>query len=75
MEWQPIDTAPHEIRILTIDESNYVYISWFGCDPNNENEEKEWLSGDGDDFSCGYYYTPVNPTHWMPLPSPPEREL
>ena len=71
VEWQPIETAPKDgTKILVNGKFNSV-IAWFGADPNNGNEEEEWLSGDGDDFSCGYYYTPVDPTHWMPLPNPP----
>lgn len=75
--WMPIDSAPRDgTRILCWSNELYIkpYIAWWGEDqnkPDDGNEHFEWLSGDGDDWSTGYYYTPVNPTHFMPLPPPP----
>lgn len=85
-EWQPIESAPKDgTHILAWNyESRFnlpPYICWFGQDiicwfgqDMNEHDEnkREWLTGDGDDWSTGYYYTPCKPTHWMPLPQTPK---
>ena len=36
--------------------------------PTEEENEygREWLSGEGDSWSYGYYYTPQNPILWRP---------
>lgn len=71
-QWQPIETAPKDgLKVLVYDESyGLPQKAWFGKDRNDETYEG-WLFGDGDDYSCGMYFTPINPTHWMPLPKPP----
>lgn len=71
--WQPIETAPKDgLKVLVYDESfGLPQKAWFGKDQFNE-EYEGWLFGDGDDYSCGMYFTPINPTHWMPLPKPPQ---
>lgn len=73
--WLDIETAPKDgsyIMCCSLDSDVLPYIAWWGTDPNTRKfNDKEWLSGDGDDFSTGYYYTPVYPTHWMPLHKPP----
>lgn len=79
MKWMPIETAPTDgTRVLVYFHSmanwNHVEIAWFGVDPNDGDDDPCWLFGDGDDFSTGYYYTPITPTHWMPLPEAPNTE-
>ena len=73
-EWRPIETAPKDgTKVLVYDESyGLPQKAWFGKDHFDE-EHEGWLFGDGDDYSCGLYFTPINPTHWMPLPKPPTR--
>jgi len=77
-EWRPIESAPRDgTGILCWSDELYQkpYIAWFGEDLNaGENDGEEWLTGDGDDFSTGSYFTPCKPTHWMPLPSAPENK-
>ena len=76
-QWQPIETAPKDgTRVLVWSDELYLkpYIAWWGVDanhPEHEPDQFEWLTGDGDDWSTGYYYTPCAPTHWQPLPEPP----
>jgi hypothetical protein len=71
LEWQPIETAPKDGTYLLLNTRySEIVIGWFGKDLNIENYNG-WLYGDGDGYSTGYYYNPINPTHWMPLPKPP----
>ena len=64
-EWQPIETAPKDGAVL---------IHWSeqaGFNGNTEVAEQydpgEWASCE----SCGMTWQ-EEPTHWMPLPEPPE---
>lgn len=77
-QWQPIETAPRDgTEILGWNHnSSYLvrpYICWFGKDDYVRGEPR-WLKGDGDSWSTGYYYTPCEPTHWMPLPDAPRKD-
>lgn len=55
-EWQPIETAPKDVWILLYEEG----LIWPG---GFESEESRW--------HCPHPDFDGNPTHWMPLPSPP----
>lgn len=75
-QWQPIETAPKDgTQILGWNKADGYerkpYICWFGKDYNYEDDDALWLKGDGDGWSTGYYFTPCEPTHWMPLPAAP----
>ena len=60
-EWQPIETAPKDGRLIlaatprATDFSGFFVVYWSGPDEN-------WL------YSVGRW---IKPTHWMPLPAPP----
>lgn len=62
MEWQPIETAPTDKEILGFqatpgDHENRMSICWaYVMHPN-----VVWLGHGG-----------LMPTHWMPLPAPPQ---
>lgn len=61
-EWQPISTAPKDgTEIIVFRNDAGVFCAFF-------HEETEcWFSADGlDDI------TDDMPTHWMPLPPPPQ---
>lgn len=62
MEWQPIETAPHNwpllLFFLRLGEETGVY----GI--GNRSPDGLWQYGD-------IAYSAA-PTHWMPLPAPPE---
>jgi len=63
MDWQPIETAPKDGRWILAASTEYaaVKISW-------NFHHKDWARhGDKD-------AEPVlhQPTHWLPLPAPPE---
>lgn len=89
MDWQPIETAPKDgSEILLYREDCGVILGrWIACcefvsngDPSNQFcdagdddgwEEPDWF---GADFIDGYRISNDGvPTHWMPLPSPPEK--
>lgn len=58
MEWQPIETAPKETDVLCfIGNGRFIVAGKFN---------RGWLVYD-DPFGDPYY-----PSHWMPLPEPPQ---
>ena len=83
MEWQPIETAPRDgTEIIAVFSSDYggtqekptVYGPWTAAFRRNK-----WMAS-WDDASVveregywgtDYMETPLDPTHWMPLPEPP----
>lgn len=59
-EWQPIETAPKDgTEILVFDDGAYIVTPWIEGD-----DQSGW-------WDNGFMDPP--PTHWMPLPAPPER--
>lgn len=58
-DWQPIETAPKDgTEVIAYDDG--VYIShWYVTNPQIFG----WWAGDAGG---------INPTHWMPLPTPPK---
>jgi hypothetical protein len=79
-EWQPIDTAPKDVPILV-----HGYEICGQCAPNGPYRRYYSTLGQISSYSgecfdltqpeCGITgqgFMP-HPTHWMPLPEPPER--
>lgn len=80
--WQPIESAPKDGRILLLgyfnSHGNWRTIRgrWY----SQEQIDEEWE--DCDCFPAGWYEEaveaedvncwPTDPTHWMPVPKPPE---
>jgi hypothetical protein len=70
--WQPIETAP------TDNTSVLVYGFWEGELYAKEDQREIWKAHfdhnkwwvDGGEY---YSQSVISPTHWMPLPKPPER--
>lgn len=64
-QWQPIETAPKDgkTHILAYEEGGDIYrAAW-------DAESECWSS------YCGQYVTVTpEPTHWQPLPQPPQQE-
>jgi hypothetical protein len=66
MEWQPIESAPKDGTPVDIWCAGFRYTdAYWGRVAN------EWLDEDGDPIKD---YYGEEPTHWMPLPSPPSRK-
>lgn len=66
--WQPIETAPRDGTWIfgywpTMSITEYPRVIF----ADDHSEHDIWFMPDNLDFGCVY------PTHWMPLPPPPER--
>jgi hypothetical protein len=62
MKWQPIETAPKDgTRVLLHSPSTHTYTGIVASWCLIEERWEEW----------GDYY-PCSPTHWMPIPEPPD---
>ena len=82
-QWQPIETAPKNAEVLVWREDSGPFIAKF-TDPyevipveemERENMEfpddfEEWYSD-----AYGWQEGSERPTHWMPLPPPPQPDL
>lgn len=71
MDWQPIETAPKDGRtILVFDDGEVVTVKW--------RYDDRWGGawGSEDYIQDGSIYDDAliahSPTHWMPLPDPPQ---
>jgi hypothetical protein len=64
MNWQPIETAPREDDLCILawcpDAHGYIVVAW---------QSDDLVKGGG--WFGLEDYTLVHPTHWMPLPEPP----
>lgn len=60
MDWQPIETAPKDGREIILFDPDYFPRS--GFEGRYSAPGANWFSSFG---------SPVEPTHWMPLPEPP----
>ena len=68
MEWQPIETAPKDgTRVLLIDADDAGTVCWGEWSDWDEVPECRDIG----DIGCNGQYD-YQPTHWMPLPSPPQ---
>lgn len=61
--WQPIETAPKDGSEIILFDPDYFQRS--GFEGRYSAPRGNWLSS---------YDSPVNPTHWRPLPAPPAIE-
>jgi hypothetical protein len=72
MTWQPIETAPRDgTRVLVFWAPSIIQISWHEVSYRVINGQ-EWFRRVGwmvDGLTTGEIY----PTHWMPLPDPPDQ--
>jgi len=78
IEWQPIETAPKDGRVVLLfgiwageihgeyDEPTIDIGSWGGGKSDYPGNDW-WHLTTGDNYACW-----MRPTHWMPLPEPPQ---
>jgi hypothetical protein len=63
-EWRPIETAPKDGTAVLVSEGRFCYcVEW--------NEEFDWWAVD-DNKLGPFRLRGAAPTHWMPLPPPPD---
>lgn len=84
--WQSIGTAPKDGTEVILFCPNIKYPlthpwgyeieigSWRVDDGCSGDKEPLWLDNSYNDFSTGYASNPLEPTHWMPLPAPPNEK-
>lgn len=58
MKWQTIETAPKDGTNVLVWDHNESFIAWW------DKRERTWWRRDA--------IIHLYPTHWMPLPNPPE---
>lgn len=61
MEWRPIETAPIAKNVLVAVGKKVTYAALY------EGKKQGWWGYDGSPLK-------TQPTHWMPLPKPPEEK-
>jgi len=73
MEWQPIETAPKDGSVVLLYRGLNVVAGWFV-----RGADYEWYFVDDtrldehENIDPNAYVRDFPPTHWMPLPPPPE---
>ena len=71
-EWQPIETAPKDgtgvLAFALGNPAGYFYgvAMWVNADPDLNPHTP------ADKLSLWWWPYAIRPTHWMPLPAPPE---
>lgn len=79
-EWQPIETAPKDTKnkveyVLITDGHLPDLVVWHGERPERTVNGNKCLAIPEGWFVCsGSRSRILNPTHWMPLPSPPQEK-
>lgn len=76
MEWQPIETAPREsVRILVVSSGRVYCVRWKEEAEHGQTSEKGpgWQLFQCEDSFYSVALEKDEPTHWMPLPEPPQK--
>ncbi len=63
--WQPIETAPKNGLPILVGHAQAVFDAWWSEDAAG------WTDGSTDNYDDPVTF---KPTHWMPLPRPPQHE-
>ena len=67
-KWKPIETAPKDGRLVLVfnNDGNVYQAAW-------STVLEKWIFASADQHGCGCCAGDGDsPTHWMPLPAPPE---
>lgn len=72
MEWQPIETAPKDGKRVLISDGRYVMDAYWSEEASlgQCSRGPAWQVFNCDE-DCWYSIAVTDPTHWMPLPEPP----
>jgi len=65
-EWKPIETAPKDTSVLLYTFFGLIYCGRERYGNLGEPNQREFM------WRCDSSGRYANPTHWMPLPAPPE---
>ena len=69
MEWKPIETAPKEEGVVVlVYEPGLPHFDIFMAEWVHDIVGKRWQQWNTEDPAW------LHPTHWMPLPPPPDRQ-
>jgi hypothetical protein len=75
-EWQPIETAPQDQELLVLRRDGVMHVAKI----SGISDKFGILSADFGNATCTFFF-PIGdnydsdgdvPTHWMPLPEPPD---
>jgi len=80
MIWQPIETAPRDGTEILLSNGKDVAQGWYVHDEGGITEHRDldgnWMDQTESDGYIGWFDVGgcmgPDPTHWMPLPPPPE---
>lgn len=78
MDWQPIETAPKDGRDILVYREGLCYVAVWEQTWQRWMVRTERIPGERDAAVCleqvgfGSMIVARGPTHWMPLPAPPE---
>lgn len=73
-DWQPIESAPKDGTIILIAKGRYVFAAYWSQCPmaTGGSAEYPWVFLDETNGVNGYIGDENGPSHWQPLPKPPE---
>lgn len=71
MEWQPIETAPKDEKILLARAGQWVDIGEWEDDRHAKKPRPYWTAN-REWWAGKMAMREQQPTHWMPLPPPPK---
>lgn len=72
MKWQPIETAPIDKPVIVAVKPT-GWVGWCMAVAFRDSEnELAWTMDDGHSYFPCLRRELANPTHWMPLPMPPQ---
>ncbi len=72
-DWQPIETAPKDGRRLLVFATEFKH-GYYGCCRwvSYSDKSSGWSGSSFLSVPEGAWTTFLQPSHWMPLPAPPE---
>lgn len=87
--WQPIETAPKDVKVLVAYQNRlgnwrvvtacyHTQLDWSDDYLRDDDDESEYAPEgwyEESESSETIYCTDCPPTHWMPLPAPPEAAM